>query len=66
MSTKGRDLASSEKLSEICVLFNSMEAVISSLYDALEEFGSDGGQAYGLAMTLENLNNQVGRHAGAI
>lgn len=66
MSAKDRDLTSSDKLSEICVLFSSMEAVIRSLYDALDKFGPDGGQAYGLAMALENLNDQVGRQAGAI
>jgi hypothetical protein len=66
MSAKECDLESSGKLSEICVLFNAMEAVIHGLYDALDEFGSKGSQAYGLAMALENLNDQVGRHAGAI
>ena len=66
MNAKERDLESSGKPSEICLLFNAMEAVIHGLYDALDEFGSKGGQADGVAMALENLNDQVGRHAGAI
>lgn len=66
MSANDSDPTSSDKLSEICVLFNSMDAVIHSLYDALDKFGREGGQAYGLAMALENLNDQIGRQAGAI
>lgn len=66
MSAKKSDLSESDKLSEISLLFNSMEAVIKSLYVALDEFGAKGGHVYGLAMALENLNDQVGRHVGAI
>jgi hypothetical protein len=65
VSAKELDLTRGRELSEICVLFNSMEAVINSLYGELEKFGEKGGQAYGLAMALDNLNNQVGRLAGA-
>ena len=38
MSAKKSDLSESDKLSEISLLFNSMEAVIKSLYVALDEF----------------------------
>lgn len=60
------ELTDSEKVSEICCVYNAMDAVIHSLYESLDKFGGEAERSYGLTMALESLNDQIGKLVGAI
>ena len=62
------ELTAEDRLSDICCIYSASDAIIQCIFDVCNTTKDkvDVDRVLSLVMGLERLNDEIGRHAGAI